>query len=546
MQLSAMAGNEAMAGVNIKGGICSMKNKWSGLALATLAAAVMAAPTASVFAAEAAEEVTLPYAEIDEANKENPAAPEEYPATEFEWYKWNFEMDPELDYVGTANDGVGTLYFRLFTPAAEDGVKYPVVLNLGGLGSTNSNVKNGYASRGVYFASDVNQAENPCYVLTMNMPFEACVSMEAENAYIYQIGEFVKWMDAEFGNVDMDRIYSTGRSQGAGWTWELAAVQPDLLAAALLNAGTTVHTTWGDQCDLEAIAKSDVNIYIWHGFNDIYIPVNEAYRAYNTLTALGKTNIVLDIDDAIALGNKSGHTNPVMYAEDGLTKWTEWMFAQVKGTPCEGAVEEEGEYADYTWAGVLALSGIEGWTTAHDYATWVEPAENTAWDQLKTQVPFAEGEGGTGKTWLAKIRIGDETSTQYDQAARTIHAGDTVAVTIQGYMGVFGDDWDAFNEEWDVDWAVMEGSVTNIELTCEASEEMIIRPASVTLANGGGPNVNNSLFSVNALDGHQTYVKIQTAENFEGETLKVALRFTRDLGDGEYASYYHVLEMTVE
>ena len=66
------------------------------------------------------------------------------------------------------------------------------------------------------------------------------------------------------------------------------------------------------------------------------------------------------------------------------------------------------------------------------------------------------------------------------------------------------------------------------------------------MANGGGPNVNNSLYNENTLDGKQVYVKIDTAEDFEGDTLKVALRFTRDLGDGEYASYYHVVEFSVE
>ncbi|MDD6211760.1 MAG: fibronectin type III domain-containing protein, partial [Clostridiales bacterium] len=111
--------------------------------------------------------------------------------------------------------------------------------------------------------------------------------------------------------------------------------------------------------------------------------------------------------------------------------------------------------------------------------------------------------------------------------------------------GGYGDDWDAFNEEWSVDWAVLEGSVTGIELTHEASAEPILRPATVTLANGGGPNVNNSLYNENTLDGKQVYIKIDTAENFQGDTLKVALRFTRVVGDGEYASYIHVIDFNI-
>ena len=231
-----------------------------------------------------------------------------------------------------------------------------------------------------------------------------------------------------------------------------------------------------------------------------------------------------------------------------------WMFDQVKGVPCtdEPEVRQSGDFADYDWAGVQVLSQIDGWSTAYDYSSWTEPAENSVWEQVKEQAqPMAEGEGGTGKIWLSKVRIGDETATSYDDATTeaptvTIQAGDTVAVTVQGYTGGYGDDWDAFNREWSVDWAVLEGSVTGIQLTCEASEEPILRPASVSLANGGGPNVNNSLYNENALDGRQVYVQIDTAQDYQGETLKVALRFTRDLGDGEYASYWHVIQYAVQ
>ena len=225
----------------------------------------------------------------------------------------------------------------------------------------------------------------------------------------------------------------------------------------------------------------------------------------------------------------------------------------MKGVPCtqEPVLQESGGYADYDWAGVQVLSQVDGWSTAYDYAGWTEPEENSVWDQVKDESqPLLDGEGGTGKTWLSKVRIGDETATSYDDATTeepvvTIQAGDTVAVTVQGYTGGYGDDWEAFNQEWSVDWAVLEGSVTDIQLTCQASDEPILRPATVTLANGGGPNVNNSLYNENTLDGQQVYVKIDTAQEFQGDTLKVALRFVRDLGNGEYASYWHVIEYKV-
>lgn len=130
--------------------------------------------------------------------------------------------------------------------------------------------------------------------------------------------------------MDMDRIYATGHSQGAGWSYELASVQPDLLAAVLINAGTTIHTTWGNQCDMKAIADSDVNIYIWHGYNDPYIPVNEAYRAYNTLTALGKQNIHMEIQNGDNVTSSGGHCNHDIVSSEKITPYMAWLYEQTE------------------------------------------------------------------------------------------------------------------------------------------------------------------------------------------------------------------------
>ena len=478
----------------------------------------------------------------------------------FDWYVWNFDIDPELDAVGTFGDGVGTIYFRLYVPETKEGETYPIVMGLGGLGNSNSFVNNSYARYGAYYACDTIQEKYPSYVLTFHVPFEACTNYDAELAYVYQFGEIAKAVAAEYGNVDMDRIYSTGLSQGAGWSYELAAVQPDLLAAILIDAGTTVHTTWGDQCDMQAIADSDVNIYILHGYNDQYIPINEAYRTYNTLQKMGKKNMLMRITD-----DKHGIVNIPLWSNTEITDFMDWMLSQKKSVPCVDTpvLEEDGEYKDYRWAGVWALENIDGWQTAIDYANWVEPKENATWEQLKSDVAvgFADGKGGTGKWNLARIRIGDELQTTYDDKGKVagllsteadaektivVKPGDILAVTIQGYTGAYGDDWEAFQKEWSVDWAVLKGSVTNIELTSEASPTAVVRPSTVALANGAGPNQNNSLYTWNAIDGRQVYCRIDVAEEFEGEELVVAFRLTRDLGNGEYASYWHMVQCEVQ
>lgn len=503
-----------------------------------------------VFAASAPDDAqTTGRLVADDANKATYAEKETAADAvygKFEWYAWSFHIDPAIDSVGKIGDGIGTLYVRVFTPVVRPGVTYPVVMALGGLGSTNSFLNNNYARTGANFASAAVQAEYPSYVLTFNIPFEACVNYRAELAYVFQQGEVVKALASKVGNVDMNRIYSTGTSQGAGWSYELAAVQPDLLAAILLNAGTTVHTTWGDQCDMKAIARSPVNVNIRHGSTDQFIPVNEAYRAYNTLVALGKTNVVMDISN-------DGHGVKGTFSAVDVTPSMKWLLTQVKGLPCvsKPALTEADGHGVYKWAGVSALASVDNWQTVHDYARWVEPARNTVWEKVKAAVPaYASGAGGAGAWHLARIRIGDETATTYDeQVSRntpiSLKSGDVLAVTVQGYTGAFGDDWNAFNAEWSVDWAIVSGDVTKISLARAASPAPIVRPATVNLANGGGPNVNNSLFSENALDGRQVYLRIDLAKDSRAKDLKVLVRFTRNLGHGEYASYWHVIACTV-
>ena len=126
-----------------------------------------------------------PALSVDTENRASFAAGETALQSGFDWYTWTFQIDPAMDTVGTAGDGLGLLRFRLYVPEhIQEGEDYPLVATLGGLGSTNSFANNGYASRGSAFASDAFQAEHPCYVLNITVPYEACVNYEAELAYI--------------------------------------------------------------------------------------------------------------------------------------------------------------------------------------------------------------------------------------------------------------------------------------------------------------------------------------------------------------------------
>lgn len=477
---------------------------------------------------------------------------------EFEPYTWTFPIAEALDAVGE-NDGLGELYIRLFVPETVDGETYPLVANLGGLGDNASINENSYARLGVVsWSNPTFQEKYPSYVMTVTVPWEAAVNYEAEMAYMYEIGQAIRAIGERVENIDMSRIYATGMSQGAGWSYEAAAAQPDLFAGLFINSGTAVHSTWGDQIDLDRL--SDVSIYLVHGAQDIYIPVNEAYRVFNALKAKGHPNLRLDVVEGGHVLRGTDFLPPVDPDGPGFSKvyhWQEWLFSQTKDMPAsEPVLNETVRYGDYLWAGALVLPVVESWATDVDYAEWVEALDNPTWDRIKQDIarPTVSG-ASTGTPMVGRFRIGDETQTTYDEfpdrEEAFISAGQSLYMTIQGYTGQFGDDFAAFNDEWNVDWAVLEGDVTDIVVTNEASATPIARPDTVNLTNGGGPNRGNSLATDNVLDGEQVYLKISLLDEYSGGNLKVGVRFTRSLGSGnfgtdEYASYWHIVDLPVK
>jgi predicted esterase len=476
------------------------------------------------------------------------ANPDTY--TQFEWFKWTFDIDQTLDTVG-AKDGKGQLYVRLFTPKTTAGTSYPLVAALGGLGNDANMTTNSYARTGSnLWANDALQAKYPSYVMTVTVPWEACVNYEAEMAYMFQIGQIIKAVNARNGNVDLSRIYATGTSQGAGWSYEAAATQPDLFAGLFINSGTVVHTTWGDVVDLQKL--KDVSIFIAHGNRDQFIPVNEAYRAYNDLKALGKNNLKLDvINGTHGLGGTDYATAAPLTA---VRSWQDWLFAQKKGVGTAApTLTEVLPYTNYLWAGRFALADVATWTTEVPYSTWVEARDNPTWTKIKDTLALPTVAGTSSASYaIGRIRIGDETATTYDSASTAtsgLAKGQTLCMTVQGYTGSYGDDLAAFNREWDVEWAVMAGQVTSIVLTTEASAAPIARPSTVNLTNGGGPNTNNSLATSNVLDGKQVYIKIALADAYTSGRLKVYVRFIRKLGTlprgVEYASYWHAIDLAI-
>ena len=71
---------------------------------ATTAAATSTAETTAAPETKAAQK-SYPLVTEDKENQEQYAVQETGAAAKFEWYKWEFEIDPEIDTVGEIGDG---------------------------------------------------------------------------------------------------------------------------------------------------------------------------------------------------------------------------------------------------------------------------------------------------------------------------------------------------------------------------------------------------------------------------------------------------------
>lgn len=539
-------------------------------------------------------------------------------------YDWDIVIDKAI--VGEGPDGVHdiacTMHYSLFCPEAKAGEKYPVIVVPGGVGDKANRMTSTYSK-------PAWQEYCPCYVLHCGVPYEGIVSFETQMYCMSQFAEIIKNFAQVYGNVDLDRVYSTGGSQGAIWSYMLEGSTPGFYAGLFINAGTAVHTTWADMQKLENFMA--VPLLIVHGTWDTAIPINEAYRVFNCLKKMGKKNMAFISFDVGHIVHKSSSTNGTP------TPMMKWLFAQSKAKSdfegkeylsefidvsgegpwlYEAFSGDEGDYSDVLWAGIDPLSEIEGWNTEIPYAYIIEGRENSTWDKVRAMSKPLTGGKASGKYVVGKFRIADEGTTSYDNVVTTfirpineegapggapmpggmpgmppmggpgmggpggdgemppppdgepldtgkmpgmgtgprtydiptdigLRAGDMLCMTMQGYTGYYGDDLEAFNREWDVEWAVMEGSVASMEITDKASEYKIARPDTVTLDHGKGPNKKGSLGTDNVLDGHNVYLKISLDDEFDGDVLKLYVRLIKKLGNGHCAAYCHTIFVTV-
>jgi predicted peptidase len=223
--------------------------------------------------------------------------------------------------------------YRLYVPANYDAsVSYPLVLFLHGGGERGTdNQRQLLANDGaVIWAAPENQAKNPAFVLapqarnvhdggfgitrnsdnliSLERVFE--FSQDLELAY-----EILQKVIGEY-NIDMNRLYSTGISQGGFGTFNLNNRYPDLFAAMVPIAG-------GGNPETAHVLK-DKPLWAFHAVDDIVIPYSYTSNAITAIKAVGGNPIYTEYPAEFGYNHASW--NPAYENKEMI----EWMFQQVK------------------------------------------------------------------------------------------------------------------------------------------------------------------------------------------------------------------------
>lgn len=217
----------------------------------------------------------------------------------------------------------------LYTPAVQEGEKYPLVLFLHGAGERGDDINKvlDFTPGADAFTSDDWQKEHPCFVL---MP--QCPENMSWVPFIDLLASTLQSMAWEYP-VDICRIYVTGVSMGGAGTWKLLTRCPHLIAAAMPICG---------YADAFAVrAAKHVPVWAFHAVDDPVVPVTGEYRSPHGAQGVGTRMVMSSLRSA---GNRDAHYTE--YPEGYVTgkwkthphaSWTpayhdrealEWMFSK--------------------------------------------------------------------------------------------------------------------------------------------------------------------------------------------------------------------------
>lgn len=230
---------------------------------------------------------------------------------------YSFAQENRFDKA-TYEGSVGSLNYRLLTPDAAAGRKFPLVVFLHGSGERGSDNEAQLKWGALQFASDESMKHYPAYVLAPQCPENnqwAAYGGKFEDDPTKPMKLLKELIDQLMKDrpIDSSRIYITGLSMGGFGTFDAMARYPDLFAAGIPVCGG------GDPSSADRM--KDIPIWIYTGAeDDVVVPE----RSLEMLDALMKK------------GAKPGYTQ---VPEVGHFSWLaaysdelliQWLFRQRK------------------------------------------------------------------------------------------------------------------------------------------------------------------------------------------------------------------------
>jgi len=183
-----------------------------------------------------------------------------------------------------------SLPYRLLKPANYDPAKkYPLVLFLHGSGERGTdNDSHIRRSKGAY--EFMKTAQDYAYFMLVpqcpkNQKWSALdwevlpYRMKSDSTEPMRlVMELIEKVHEDF-SIDPKRIYATGLSMGAIGTWDIIARKPKLFAAAI--------TVCGGYDETKASVIKDILVWVFHGSNDPWVPVEGSRKMVEALQAVG-------------------------------------------------------------------------------------------------------------------------------------------------------------------------------------------------------------------------------------------------------------------
>lgn len=200
--------------------------------------------------------------------------------------------------------------------------KYPLVVVLHG--------SPGLSYAGIYLTNEEERRKHPAYVMVPVIPngtlwdfpsglpdkFSSMESLVGARPMMSYVVAMIYQKMKEYPDIDPNRIYVIGCSQGGFGVFGAALRYPDVFAA-----GVAISGGW---LDTDAAQLTKMPLWVIHGLKDTVIPVAFSRDVTKAIQALGGPAIYTQINDM-------GHScpNEKLY---GPGTWN-WLFSQSKATP---------------------------------------------------------------------------------------------------------------------------------------------------------------------------------------------------------------------